>query len=144
MIELNLSKKPKWVDLIGEVRVKIVPVTTSMMVAMRADEAVTAGVEAGDEAEVAIVGAKAIARQAIVEWDGVGDEEGNSINPTPEAIDALLDIWPVFEAFQEKCVLGAIALDQEKNASAPLLTGSTAGEATIAADAKAPAKTAQA
>jgi hypothetical protein len=45
--------------------------------------------------------AKAVARRAVLDWEGVGDDAMGTIVPvTPEGIDALLEIWPVFEAFQ--------------------------------------------
>ena len=36
----------------------------------------------------------------MLAWEGIGDAEGNPNDPAPSAIDALLDIWPIFEAFQ--------------------------------------------
>ncbi|TKZ15408.1 hypothetical protein FAP39_17390, partial [Shimia litoralis] len=53
-------------------------------------------------------------------------------DPSPEAIDALLDIWPLFEAFQLTYVSKGMLLEQEKNGSAPLPDGSSAGAETIA------------
>jgi hypothetical protein len=44
--------------------------------------------------------AKAVARRAVLDWEGVGDDAGNPRARQPEGIDALLEIWPVFEAFQ--------------------------------------------
>ena len=40
-----------------------------------------------------MVFAKALARRAVLAWEGVGDADGKPIDPSPEAIDALLDIW---------------------------------------------------
>ena len=53
--------------------------------------------------------------------------DGNPIDPSPEAIDALLDIWPIFEAFQLTYVSKGLLLEQEKNVSAPLPNGPSAG-----------------
>ncbi|HDR29879.1 MAG TPA: hypothetical protein ENN83_15200, partial [Rhodovulum sp.] len=39
---------------------------------------------------------------------------------------ALLEIWPVFEAFQTQYVAKGLILDAEKNASAPSPTGPSA------------------
>lgn len=44
----------------------------------------------------------------------------------PEGIDALLEIWPVFEAFQTMYVAKGLILDAEKNVSAPSPTGPSA------------------
>jgi hypothetical protein len=46
---------------------------------------------------------------------------------SPEAIDALLDIWPIFEAFQSLYVAKGLLLDAEKNASSPMPSGSSVG-----------------
>ncbi len=103
------------------------PLTTALMVAARGDPAVQAlGEEAGDE-ESALAFAKALARVAILDWEGVGDADGKPIEPNPEAIDALLDLWPLFEAFQTGYVAKGLLLEQEKNVSPPLPTGSSAG-----------------
>jgi len=89
------------------------------------------GEDATDEAS-ALVFAKALARNAVLDWDGVGDAGGNAIPVSPEGIDALLDVWPLFEAFQTKYVAKGLVLDAEKNASAPLPVGSSAGATDIA------------
>ena len=73
---------------------------------------------------------------------GIGDAESNPIDPSPEAIDALLDLWPVFEAFQTLYVAKALLLDAEKNASAPLPTGPSAGAKAIARPVQDPVPTA--
>ena len=33
---------------------------------------------------------KALARRAVLAWEGIGDADGKPIDPSPEAIDALL------------------------------------------------------
>jgi hypothetical protein len=63
----------------------------------------------------------------VLDWEGVGDAAGNAVPVTPEGIDALLNIWPVFEAFQTRYVAKGLILDAEKNVSAPLPTGPLAG-----------------
>jgi hypothetical protein len=35
---------------------------------------------------------------------------------SPDGLDALLERWPIFEAFQTKYIAGALILDAEKNA----------------------------
>jgi hypothetical protein len=85
--------------------------------------------------------AKALARRAVLAWEGVGDAEGTPIDPGPEAIDALLDIWPIFEAFQLAYVSKGLLLEQEKNASAPSPSGPSAGATDTAKPARKTAKT---
>jgi hypothetical protein len=95
-----------------------------------------------DTDEVTVGMAKAVARIAIQDWSGVGDK-GAPTPISPDGIDALLDIWPIFEAFETKYVVHAMILDAEKNASSPLPTGNSAGAATTAKPAQAPVWTAR-
>jgi len=60
-----------------------------------------------------------------------------------EGTDALLDIWPIFKAFQTKYVARVMILDAEKNASPPLPSGSSAGAQSTANPAKRNARTAR-
>jgi len=143
MLKLDLSNEPTWLDLGHGVRVHLRPLTTVLMVAARNDPAVQAlGEDAGDE-ESALAFAKALARVAILDWEGVGDAKGNPIPVSPEAIDAFLDLWPLFEAFQTDYVAKGLLLEQEKNASPPLPNGSSAGATDIAKHARASARTAR-
>ena len=143
MLTLDLTNGPRWHDLAPGVRVQLRPLTTALMVATRSDPAVEAMPDAApdedpdettdadpaviSEDERAMVFAKALARRAVLAWEGVGDADGNAIEPSPEAIDALLDIWPIFEAFQLTYVSKGLLLEQEKNASAPSPSGPSAG-----------------
>lgn len=149
MLTLDLTNAPRWVELIPGLRVQLRPLTTALMVAARADPALDLAVAAGDDMPtateaLALTMAKALARQAILDWEGVGDAEGQPLPVSPTAIDALLDIWPVFEAFQTIYVSKGLLLDAEKNVSAPLPTGSSAGAIATAPPAKARARTARA
>ena len=127
MITLDLTNTPRWLDLLPGVRLQLRPLTTALMVSAGGDAAIQAlPPEAGPE-ELAMIMAKAVARRAVLDWEGVGDAEGNPVPVTPEGIDALLDIWPAFEAFQTLYVAKALLLDAEKNASSPLPTGPSAG-----------------
>jgi hypothetical protein len=69
----------------------------------------------------------------VLDWEGVGDETGEPLPITPEGIDALLDILPLFEAFQLRYVSKGLLLEQEKNAPGPLPNGTSPG-ATSTAD----------
>ena len=142
MLTLDLSNAPQWCNLIPGVRVKLRPLTTALMVAARGDPAIADLPEGVATEEAAFAMAKALARRAILAWEGIGDTDGTPIDPSPEAIDALLDIWPAFEAFQTLYVAKALLLDAEKNASAPLPTGPTAGAKATARPVQDPVTTA--
>ena len=127
MLTLDLTNAPRWHDLAPGVRVQLRPLTTALMVSTRADQDVEALPDESPDEERAMAFAKALARRAVLDWEGIGDADGNVIDPSPEAIDALLDIWPIFEAFQLTYVSMGLLLEQEKNASAPLPSGNSAG-----------------
>ena len=142
MLPLDLTTTPRWVDLAPGVRVQLRPLTTALMVATRADPGVEAlPPEASDE-DRALAFAKALARRALLDWEGIGDADGIALDPSPEAIDALLDIWPIFEAFQLRYVSKGLLLEQEKNVSPPSPNGASAGATDTAPPAQAPAPTA--
>ncbi len=145
MLTLDLSNEPRWHELAPGVRVQLRPLTTALMVATRSDPAVEAVPEDASDEERAVAFAKALARKAVLAWEGVGDANGNAIDLSPEAINALLDVWPVFEAFQLAYVSKGLLLEQEKNVSTLSPTGPSSGasDTARAASPAAPAKTAR-
>jgi hypothetical protein len=142
MLTLDLTNTPFWCDLVPGVRVKLRPLTTALMVAARSDPAIADLPKEARTEEAALAMAKALARTAILDWEGVGDAEGAPLVVSPEAIDALLDIWPIFEAFQTVYVVKGLLLDAEKNASSPVPSGSSAGATATAQHVDPPAQTA--
>ena len=127
MIRIQLSPEPQWLDLGHGVRLQLLPLTTALMVATRSDPAVQAlEADASNDARAAVF-AGALARRAVADWEGVGDEDGNPLPVTPEGINALLSLWPIFEAFNLQYVSRGMLLDAEKNGSAPLQTGTSVG-----------------
>ena len=142
MIRINLSPEPQWLDLGHGVRLLLLPLTTALMVATRSDSAVQAlEADASNDTRAAVFAA-ALARRAIVDWDGVGDETGTVIAVSPEGVDALLSLWPIFEAFNLLYVSRGMLLDAEKNGFAPSPTGTSVGAIATAKPAKRSAKTA--
>ena len=141
MLRLDLTSEPRWLDLGHGVRLSVAPLTTALMVASRSDAVVEALPDNASNEERALVFAKALARRAVLAWDGIGDADGNPIEPSPEAIDALLEVWPIFEAFQAIYVSKGLLLDAEKNVSAPSPTGTSAGATATARPARKPART---
>jgi hypothetical protein len=151
MLRLNLTTGPEWLDLGHGVRLLVTPLTTPVMMAARkaaqGEIALPDGADAAaadlDTDSIGLAMAKAVAQIVVTDWEGVGDADGNPVAVSPEGIDALLDIWPIFEAFQTLYVARAMILDAEKNASPPLPNGSSAGAASIAKPAKGTARTAR-
>ena len=109
--------------------------------ATRNDPAVEAVPEEASDEERAVAFAKALARRAVLGWEGIGDADGKPFDPSPEAIDALLDVWPIFEALQLTYVSRGLLLEQEKSALSP--NGPSAGASDSAKPARKPARTAR-
>ena len=136
MIRLDLKREPHWLDLGHGVRVHVRPCTTALMMAARAEahhsiapsqnETLAAG-----ERTLALV--KALGRLSVQEWEGVGDGDGAPLPLTLEGIDALLDLWPMAEAFERLYLGPALLLDAEKNAFVPAPNGTSAAGQDIAA-----------
>ena len=142
MIRINLSPEPQWLDLGHGVRLQLLPLTTALMVATRSDPAVQAlEADASNDTRAAVFAA-ALARRAVINWEGVGDADGAVIAVTPEGIDALLALWPIFEAFNLHYVSRGMLLDAEKNGSAPSPTGTSVGATAIARPVKRSARSA--
>ena len=100
MLRLDLTAEPRWLDLGHGVRLRVAPLTTALMVAARSDAPSRRCPRPPPTRTRALVFAKAIARIAVTDWEGVGDADGNPVPVTPAGIDALLEVWPIFEAFQ--------------------------------------------
>ncbi len=143
MLTLDLTNEPRWHDLAPGVRVHLRPLTTVLMVATRSDPGVEAVPDEATDEERAVAFAKALARRAVIAWDGIGNVDGNPIDPSPEAIDALLDIWPIFEAFQLSYVSKGLLLEREKNVSALSPNGPSAGASATATPVQRRAKSAR-
>ena len=142
MIRLRLSPDPQWFELGHGVRLQLLPLTTALMVATRSDPAVQAlDADASNDSRAAVFAA-ALARRAVMDWEGVGDADGNVLKICPDGIDALLSLWPIFEAFNLHYVSPGMLLDAEKNGSAPLPTGTSVGATATARRAKTRARTA--
>jgi hypothetical protein len=131
MIRLDLKREPYWLDLAPGVRIRVRPCTTALVMAARTS--MIAGGEGDDDSARGAAMLKALAGVAIIDWEGIGDEAGAAIPPSPERIDALLDLYPAFRAFETAYFLPALVLDEEKNASAPAPNGTSAAAPNTAA-----------
>lgn len=135
MQRLNLTPDLEWIDLPRDVRVQVQPVTTALIYAARRDPAIAALPADADQELVALVMGQSIARLAIVAWEGIGDADGNPIDPSPEAVTELMNIWPICRAFNKQVVEPAFDQESEKKGSAPSPSGSSAAARDTAKDA---------
>ena len=135
MIRLDLKREPHWLDLGHGVRLHVRPCTTALMMAARA-EVQRAPVSSANDFQAAgertATLVKALGRLVVQAWEGVGDADGEPAPLTPEGVDALLDLWPMADAFERLYLGPALLLDDEKNASAPAPNGTSAAGRDIA------------
>jgi hypothetical protein len=129
MLHLALHREPHWLALGHGVRVEVRPCSTALMMAARAEAQHVPGTTSTDSEATAQRSAtllKALARMAVLAWEGVGDADGTPLPVTPEGIDALLDLWPLADAFERLYLAPALLLDAEKNACGPAPSGTSA------------------
>jgi hypothetical protein len=128
---LKLQTEPRqlfWLQLMDGVRVQLRPITMTAILIARA----AAGEALRREAENSDVHAsfaftQAMARWGIQTWVGVGDANGDPIEPSPTHIDALLEHWTIFDALDRHYVAPALTQADEKNASSLSPNGTSAG-----------------
>lgn len=122
LVRLNLSLEDRWTTLVAGFEILHGPVTSALMA--EAGQAATA--ETIEERTVQIT--KHLARHVIRDWRGVAAEGSDDPLPvTAEAIDAVMDIWPIFRAFNDKVIDARIRIDREKKdlpTSQPITSGS--------------------
>ncbi len=148
MLTLSFPTGPYWLALPHGVRLRIRPVTTAVLAAAQAraqrdvealrtepppdfadlsDPDVARGV-----AFATLV--KALARHAIVAWEGVGDVDGAPLDFAPDHAAALMDIEEMATAFWSAAMAPLDKVTAEGNASRPAPPGSSVtGQTTAAA-----------
>lgn len=156
MLRLNLPTEPYWVDLpaVG-VRIKVRPLDSALYFAARsrairraqeiqreAADLVEAGVTVGPLPDVndpdawsgylEYMIAQAYGEMAIVDWEGVGDADGNPLPYSRETAGALMRVHQVAEQFISQYTAPYVQLGAEKNASGPALSGTSAAGAPTA------------
>lgn len=113
MIRLDLKRKPYWLDLAHGVHLHVRPITTAFVMAARVQAMKDADDDAATRSAALL---KNLAHLAVIDWEGVGDADGNPAPVSPEAIAALLDLWPIADAFERLYLGPALVLEKEKNA----------------------------
>ena len=110
-----------WLDLLPGARIRVRPVTVAAIIVARADagkvfraDEADADPQTGAKATSAMV--RSLARYAIAEWEGIGGEDEAPAEVTPEAVDALMSLWPAYDSFERLYVGPALAGQAEKNA----------------------------
>lgn len=132
MLTLTLNKGPIWIDLMPGVRAHLRPMCNAFMLRAQMDPLVIEIAEEEGQSGHSVAIAKSIFEAALIEWEGIGDEAGEILAPSPDAISALLDMYAPYEAFCEHYFHPWLAVDAEKNDFAPSLNGTSAAAQTIA------------
>lgn len=125
MLRLNLQTKPAWIDLGFGIEVEVVPITTAIIAAgLAAPEIRALAPETDADVRFAAV-VRAVAKVAIIGWRGLGDTDGNPVEPTPELIGALMDLYQVNQAFGAAYLAKGFLVAEEKKELAPLPNGTS-------------------
>lgn len=132
MVRITLQPVPHEVDLGHGVRVTARPFTTALVIAVRADLAAQGLPSELSPEEARFRWVVAVARAAITGWEGISGEDDKPLDPTPEAITAMMDVSQLYDAFYRGYIVPRLVLDDEKKGFAPLPSGTSAGAPTIA------------
>src|SRR5512147_1926745 len=109
MLKLAFNREPFWLDLAAGVRVRFKPITVAAILVARQAAAEVLKAEGEDTTTMAgLAFTRSVARAGILEWEGVGDAEGEPVDPSSDNIDAFLDLWPIFDAIDRLYVAPAL------------------------------------
>ena len=159
MLKLNLKKESYWLTLLADVKVKVRPLSTAVMSAAQASviKQITqlrqerkARLEAGadvsdlpdvddEDTRIGVTEAllvSALARGAVIAWEGVMDQTGTAEAPfNDESLRELMSIWFVAQDFWKQYTAEISLLEIEGNASGLAVSGTSAAGQTTAEDA---------
>jgi hypothetical protein len=129
MLTLSNPTEPTWIDLPQEVRLRIRPITTVVVAAaqsasLREAEALRdtgdpGGLDLADPDVAKGLGfalmVKALARYAVLEWEGVGNASGEPLPCSPENVARLMDLDEMATAFWRAAFAPVAAMSAEGN-----------------------------
>jgi hypothetical protein len=144
MLKLAFDREPFWLDLAAGVRVRFKPITVAAILVARQAAAEVLKADGEDTTTMAgLAFTRSLARAGVLEWEGVGNADGEPVEPSPGNIDAFLDLWPIFDAIDRLYVAPALIGLDEKNGSSLSPNGTSAGATAIAPRARKAAATAR-
>jgi hypothetical protein len=150
MLRLNLKKEPYWIDLPADVKLKVRPLSTAIMSAAQSSviKRITdwrqerksrfdVGADMSDVPDVddeetrhglsESLLIKAMARGAVIEWQGVLNSAGDApavVND--QAVNDLMDIWFIAQDFWKQYTSALSLLDVEGNEFGLAVNGTSA------------------
>lgn len=159
MLRLDLPKEPYWIDLPHGVRVRVAPLTTAVYEAARAKGNAAVRDLVAREQVVEDAGGRvvdlpdmsdphvrtgmaeflfvaALAQVGILEWEGVGDADGNLAPVTQENVRALMSRHDMAEMFIVRYSRPLIEAQAEGNGSGSAPNGISEEAEPIADDAE--------
>lgn len=125
LVHLDLTTADRWTALIGGFEILHGPVTSAIMT----EAGHASGAVGPDDAPVTIEErtvriTKYLARQVIRDWRGIVDDAtGEAPAVTPATIDAVMDVYPIFRAFNDKVIDARIRVEREKKSLSTLPSG---------------------
>lgn len=129
MLTLSIPTEPSWINLPQEVRLRIRPITTAVVAAAQAaslreaeelrDSGDPTGLDLTDPDVAKGLGfalmVKALARYAVLEWEGVGYASGEPLPCTPENVARLMDLDEMATTFWRAAFAPVAAMSVEGN-----------------------------
>ena len=142
MLRLNISRAPSWLELAPGVRILLQPADIELVSEAQsdpafiealggddlpADDAAALALGPAQKQRVGLALAVAMAKRAILEWEGMEDEHGDPVpEPFDEGIEALMRIPSIMRIFQREYMAPAMELAAEGNGSGASLAGTSA------------------
>lgn len=143
MLRLGAPAEVRWVDLVAGVRVQVRPIDTGLVMRVRHSVAAQAAEGWGDR-DPEVESSLLYAEHSIVAWEGVGDADGEPVEPTPARVRQLLSEQVlIFDAFRARVLGPAFMVAAEGNGFAPSPSGTSAGATSTARTAKGRARSAR-
>lgn len=144
LVRLDISREDRWTALFDGFRVLHAPVSSAIFAAAgSAAHAQFPGAELQDIQDRTLEITKFVARSVIRDWEGpVDDATGEALACTPENIDLVMDIFPVFRSFSERVLDARLRIEREKKDLPTLQSGTSGSGPDIAPTATGPAPTA--
>ncbi len=100
MIKLNLPREPHWITLAAGVRLQVRPATTALVMAARHAASKVAGTDTAAAGERTATLITELAKLAVLAWEGVADDRGDTAAGPPEGEAALVEHWLRAEGFE--------------------------------------------
>lgn len=136
MLTLSIDLSPRWITLCPGVEVQVRPMHNGVWMAAQETGAVSTAI-GRDANDWAFALGVEVAKRLICDWRGVGDQDGQPLAVSPEAIAALLHMRDPFDAFFAQVIGPWMGIIEEKKGFAPLSDGISAGAPAIATTAPA-------